>query len=155
MAADPILFVAGTWLGAASGLLALVTIAAFLARWGVRFRLVGITSFTALLAVSSLAFAISYTPRVTVPGAVRAPVVYDNGGDLVIAAAPAGITAEALQPTIEQVARNLRGSGRAGDDGWVHVRLRTIEPGEPKGASRPRILAAVRRNLASGVISPE
>jgi len=68
MAADPILLVAGTWLGAASGVLAVLTIAGFLSRWGIRFRLVGITSFTALLSLSCLAFAISYNPRVNVPG---------------------------------------------------------------------------------------
>ena len=68
MSTDPILLVAGEWLGAASGVLALITIVAYLVRWGVRFRLVGITSFTALLALSCLAFAVSYRPRVVVEG---------------------------------------------------------------------------------------
>ncbi|MEA5411570.1 DUF2518 family protein, partial [Synechococcus sp. BA-120 BA3] len=101
MAADPILLVAGTWLGAASGVLAVLTIAGFLARWGIRFRLVGITSFTALLALSCLAFSVSYNPRVSVPGAVQVPVVFDNGTDLVIAAAPASLEADAVAPTLE------------------------------------------------------
>jgi hypothetical protein len=64
MAADPILLTAGKWLGAASGVLALTTIAGYMSRWGIRFRLVGVTSFTALLAVSCLTFAVSYSPRV-------------------------------------------------------------------------------------------
>jgi hypothetical protein len=152
MAADPILLVAGEWLGAASGVLGLLTVAGFLRRWGIRFRLVGITSFTVLLALSCLAFAISYTPRVSVSGAVVAPVVFDNGGDLVIAAAPAGLAPEAFAPTALQVASNLRGSGRSSADGLVRVRLRGLEPAGD-GTSRPVVLAEAIRNLADGSIN--
>jgi len=151
MAADPILFVAGEWLGAASGVLALLTGAGFLARWGIRFRLVGITSFTALLAVSCLAFAVSYTPRVAIPGAVTVPVVYDNGGDLVVAAAPPDLAPEAIAPTLEQVARNLRGSGRSSANGRVHVRLRGLEP-VAGDAARPVVLGEVTRDFATGAV---
>ncbi|MEB3321817.1 MAG: Ycf51 family protein [Synechococcaceae cyanobacterium] len=151
MAADPILLEAGRWLGAASGGLALLTGAGFLARWGIRFRLVGVTSFTALLALSCLAFAVSYVPRVVVPGAVPAPVVFDNGGDLVVAAAPPDLPAEAIEPTIEQVARNLRGGGRTAPGGQVRVRLRRLEPAGAAGA-RPVILAEARRDLAAGTV---
>lgn len=151
MAADPILFVAGQWLGAASGVLFLLTAAGFLARWGVRFRLVGVTSFTALLAISCLAFSVSYTPRVAVPGSVQAPVVYDNGGDLVVAAAPEDLPEAAIAPTLEQVARNLRGGSRATRDGIVHVRLRRIEP-QQDGGARPVVLAEATRDLATGTI---
>lgn len=149
MPADPILLVAGTWLGAASGVLAVLTVAGFLSRWGIRFRLVGITSFTALLSLSCLAFAISYSPRVSVPGAVRAPVVFDNGTDLVIAAAPADLAEEAVAPTLEEVARNLRGGGRSSSVGEVRVRLRRVEAVEP-GLGRPVVLAETTRELAAG-----
>lgn len=149
---DPLLLVAGQWLGAASGLLAVLMVVAFLARWGIRFRLVGITSFTVLLCLSCLAFAVSYTPRVVVPGAVSVPVVYDNGGDLVVAAAPAGLPEPAWRPTVEQVARNLRGSGRTSDGGLVTVRLRRIDPVEA-GTARPVVLAESVRNLADGSVS--
>ena len=54
MAADPILLTAGRWLLASAGLLAVLTLAGFLSRWGIRFRLVGVTSFTTLLAISCL-----------------------------------------------------------------------------------------------------
>lgn len=153
MAADPILFTAGQWLGAASGLLALLTGVGFLARWGIRFRLVGITSFTALLALSCLAFAVSYTPRVSVPGALTVPVVYDNGGDLVVAAAPKGIDPAAIAPTLEQVARNLRGSGRSSSQGQVRVRLRALESAGD-GSSRPVVLGEVNRDFATGAVTP-
>ncbi|MCP9929731.1 hypothetical protein KBY82_02925 [Cyanobium sp. AMD-g] len=151
MAADPILLVAGTWLGAASGVLAVLTIAGFLSRWGIRFRLVGITSFTALLSLSCLAFSISYNPRVSVPGAVQVPVVFDNGTDLVIAAAPADLPSEAAAATVEQVARNLRGGGRGGSGGGgseVRVRLRRVEAVEP-GLARPVVLAETTRQEAT------
>jgi hypothetical protein len=156
MPTDPILFSTGEWLGAASGLLAFTTIAAFLLRWGIRFRLVGITSFTALLALSCLAFAVSYRPRVSVEGAVSVPVVFDNGADLVIAAARADFPAGAEAATVEQVARNLRGSGRNTVDGQVTVRLRRVEPIGP-GLSAPRVLAEARRDLRDGsvVVNPD
>jgi hypothetical protein len=152
MSADPFLFLAGQWLGAASGLLALLTAVGFSLRWGIRFRLVGVTSFTALLALSCLAFAISYTPRVSIPGAVVAPIVYDGGADLVIAAAPADLRPEAYGPTALQVASNLRGGGRTSPDGLVRVRLRRIEPAA-EGAARPVVLAEAVRNLSSGEVS--
>jgi hypothetical protein len=137
MAADPIFLTAGRWLLAAAGLLAVLTLAGFLSRWGMRFRLVGVTSFTTLLAISCLAFSVSYVPRTSVPGAAAAPVVFDNGGDLVIAAA--------------QVARNLRGSGRSSADGHVEVRLRRVEAID-SGRGRPVILARADRDLVSGEV---
>jgi hypothetical protein len=152
MAADPILLTAGQWLGAASGVLALATVVGYVSRWGIRFRLVGITSFTALLAVSCLAFAVSYTPRVQLEGAVSVPVVFDNGSDLVVAAAPADLPLQAAGPTVQQVALNLRGSGRSSADGLVHVRLRRIEPQGP-GLSRPVVLAEATRALADGAVT--
>jgi hypothetical protein len=154
MPADPILLTAGQWLGAASGLLAATTVVGYLSRWGIRFRLVGVTSFTALLAVSCLAFAVSYTPRVQLEGAVSVPVVFDNGGDLVVAAAPADLPQEAAAPTVRQVAENLRGSGRSSADGLVHVRLRRVETVAP-GLSKPVVLAQATRNLSTGKVELE
>jgi hypothetical protein len=152
MSADPLLFQAGQWLGAASGLLALLTAAAFLRRWGIRFRLVGVTSFTALLSLSCLAFAISYSPRVTISGAVVAPVVFDSGGDLVIAQARADLPREAWGPTALQVASNLRAGGRSSPTGQVRVRLRRVEPTGPD-SGRPLVLAEAVRNLITGEVS--
>ena len=153
MPVDPILLEAGRWLGMASGLLFVLMLLGFRLGWGIRFRLVGVTSFTTLLAVACVAFAISYRPRIAVPGAVSVPVVYDNGGDLVIAAAPVDLPAAAAAPSIEQVALNLRGSGRNSADGRVTVRLRRIEPQQP-GLDRPVVLAEVSRDLVTGALTP-
>lgn len=98
MPADPLLLKAGLWLGVATGLLLLATVVGFVAGWGTRFRLVGVTSFTGLLAISCLAFAISYSPRIQVAGAVSVPVVFDNGTDLVVAAAPADLPRRPTAP---------------------------------------------------------
>lgn len=152
MAADPILIQAGLGLGAAGGVLLLLTVIGFVARWGVRFRLVGITSFTLLLAISCLAFAVSYVPRVSVPGARSVPVVYDNGTDLVVAAAPQDLAPEAIRPTLEELTRNVHGSGRTSDDGRVHVRLRRLEPAGD-GASRPVVLGEGLLELATGAVT--
>jgi hypothetical protein len=152
MGADPIFFQAGQWLGAAGGVLVVVTVVAFLARWGVRFRLVGVSSFTLLLAISCLAFAVSYVPRISIPGARSVPVVYDNGTDLVIAAAPADLAAEAILPTLEEVARNVRGNSRTSEDGFVHVRLRRVEPA-PEGAGQPVVLGEALVELATGSLT--
>ena len=149
MRADPLLLSAGQWLGIAGGVLLLLTLVAFAARWGFRFRLVGVTSFTVLLSLSCLAFAVSYAPRIQVEGAVSVPVVFDNGGDLVVAAAPADLDPAAFLPTVEQVARNLRGSGRNATD--VEVRLRRVEA-SGDGTDRPVVLATAMSNLADGEV---
>ncbi|MEY3962943.1 MAG: hypothetical protein RLZZ106_198 [Cyanobacteriota bacterium] len=150
MRADPLLLTAGEWLGVASAALLLLTLVAFVVRWGIRFRLVGVTSFTVLLSLSCLAFAVSYAPRQLVDGAVSVPVVFDNGSDLVVAAAPADLDPAAFGPSVQQVALNLRGSGRGTQ--LVEVRLRRVEPTAP-GTDTPVVLATAIRNLADGSVS--
>jgi hypothetical protein len=150
MRADPLLLTAGEWLGIASAVLLLLTVLAFVVRWGIRFRLVGVTSFTVLLSLSCLAFAVSYAPRQLVDGAVSVPVVFDNGTDLVVAAAPADLDPAAFGPSVQQVALNLRGSGRGTE--LVEVRLRRVEATAP-GTDTPVVLATAIRNLADGSVS--
>ena len=86
----------------------------------------------------------------TVPVAVSVPVVFDNGSDLVVAAAPADLAAETFGPSVEQVARNLRGSGRK--DPTVEVRLRRVEP-QGDGVDRPVVLATAVRDWATGDVT--
>jgi hypothetical protein len=135
------------WL-AWSGLgFAVLTGVAFVARWGLRFRLVGVTSFTVLLAISSWAFSVSYTPPVVVDGALRAPVVFDNGTNLVVAQAPSSIDAKAIEPTLAQLAGNLRPGGRGGDE--VVIRLRQLQP-VSEGLSQPVILGETTVSTVTG-----
>ena len=147
MALDQLLISAVPWLGWTGLGLSLLTVLAFLAKWGLRFRLVGVSSFTLLLAVSCWAFGVSYTPPVVVEGAIRAPVVFDNGTDLVVAQAPADLEPATVSATLEQLAGNLRSAGRG--SGTVKVRLRAFEtPGD--GISRPVILGETVRNFRPG-----
>ena len=123
MAFDQLLLTAAPWLGWAGLGLGVLTGVAFLTGWGIRFRLVGVSSFTLLLAVSSWAFGVSYTPPVVVEGAVRAPIVFDNGNDLVVAQVPADLAPTTVQATLEQLEGNLRGSGPVS---YTHLTLPTI-----------------------------
>lgn len=137
------------WLGVTGALLASLTVVAFFARWGIRFRMVGVSSFTVLLATFCWAFAVSYTPRVTVEGALSVPVVYDNGSDLVVATYPMDAPVRAVLPTLQQLAANLRPQGRTSADGMLHIRLRRLESAG-EGRSRPVVVAKASKDLRTG-----
>ena len=144
MAFDQLLLTAAPWLGWTGLGLVGLTVIAFLARWGVRFRLVGVSSFTLLLSVSCWAFAVSYTPPVAIEGASRAPVVFDNGDDLVVAQLPGDADDSTIEPTLQQLAGNLRGSGRSSST--VTVRLRSLDTSSD-GRSRPVIRGELQRDF--------
>lgn len=135
------------WLAWGGAALSVLTIVAFIAGWGVRFRLVGVSSFTLLLSASCWAFSVSYTPTVKVDGALRVPVVFDNGDDLVVAQASVDFPPEAVAPTLEQLAINVRPGGRS--SAVVSVRLRQLQPAGD-GASRPIILGELERSFEPG-----
>ena len=144
MALDQLLLTAAPWLGWSGLALGLLTVVAFVAGWGLRFRLVGVSSFTLLLSVSCWAFGVSYSPPVLIEGAVRVPIVFDNGEALVVAQAPAEMPMSAVTPTLEQLAGNLRGAGRSSRT--VQVRLRALQP-DGDGRSRPVILGEIVRDF--------
>ena len=146
---DQLLLTTAPWLAWAGVAFTLLTVIAFVAGWGLRFRLVGVSSFTFLLAVSCWAFALSYSPPVVVDGARRVPVVFDNGDDLVVAQAQDDLTADAVQPTLDQLAANLRGAGRSSS--VVEVRLRALRP-EGDGVSRPVVLGKTLRDFRTAPI---
>jgi len=134
------------WGGAGASLL---TILAYLFSWGIKFRLTGITIFTLLLSASCWAFDQSYTPPFNVEGYKYAPIVFDNGYDLVVAQASNDFPEEAIKPTLLQIAGNLKGGGRNGAQ--VKVRLRKIEPAGD-GISKPIILGEIINDLKESKI---
>ena len=75
------------WLAWGGSGLGILTVLAYLFNWGIKFRLTGTTIFTLLLSASCWAFEQSYTPPFNVEGYKYAPIVYDNGFDLVVAQA--------------------------------------------------------------------
>jgi len=149
MAFDQLLLTTAPWLAWAGVGFSVLTVIGFVSGWGLRFRLVGVSSFTFLLAISCWAFALSYSPPVVVEGAIRVPIVFDNGDDLVVAQAPSGLDPAAVAPTLEQLAANLRGAGRSSS--VVSVRLRSVEP-SGDGVSRPVLLGDTLRDFRSAPI---
>ena len=149
MAFDQLLLTTAPWLAWAGVGFSVLTMIGFVSGWGLRFRLVGVSSFTFLLAISCWAFALSYSPPVVVEGAIRVPIVFDNGDDLVVAQAPSGLDPAAVAPTLEQLAANLRGAGRSSS--VVSVRLRAVEP-SGDGVSRPVLLGDTLRDFRSAPI---
>ena len=134
------------WLAWSGLVLSVLTVVAFVTRWGFRFRLVGVSSFTFLLAVSCWAFSISYSPPVQVEGAIQVPIVFDNGSDLIVAQASADFADSAIAPTLSQIAANLRPGGRNRE---VRVRLRQLQTVR-EGTSRPVVLGETIRDFSQG-----
>ena len=144
MSLSQFLLQANHWLAWLALGLVLLTLIAFLVSWGAKFRLIGATIFTLLLSGSCWAYAQSYQPPLLVEGAIYAPVVYDNGFDLVVAQAQNDFPEEAIEPSLKQIANNLKGGGRNGAK--VHVRIRRIETLE-NGVSEPIILGELIRDI--------
>ena len=142
---------AATWFSWSGLALAIITILFFIFNWGGKYRLVGATIFTLLLSISCWAFSESYRPPLNVEGAKYAPVVYDNGSDLVVAQASEDFPEEAIEPTLQQIAGNLKGGG--GNRSVVHVRIRKLEP-VAEGVSKPVILGEVLLDVVTGTTSP-
>ena len=137
------------WLAWGGSGLGVLTILAYLFKWGIKFRLTGITIFTLLLSSSGWAFDQSYRPPINIEGYKYAPIVYDNGFDLVVAQASNDFPEEAIKPTLLQIAGNLKGGGRNGAQ--VKVRLRKIESAGD-GISKPIILGEVINDLKESKI---
>ncbi len=142
---------ATSWLAWSGIGLTIITLIAFITRWGIKFRLVGATIFTILLSGSFWAFQESYTPPREIEGALYVPVVYDNGADLVVAQASEDFPEEAIQPSLEQIAENLKGGGRNVKN--VYVRIRRIEDVE-EGISKPVVLGQIIRDPSKKINSP-
>ena len=137
------------WLAWGGSGLGIFTILAYAFKWGIKFRLTGATIFTLLLSASCWAFEQSYTPPFNVEGYKYAPIVYDNGFDLVVAQASKDFPKEAIKPTLLQIAGNLKGGGRNGAQ--VKVRLRKIESAGD-GVSKPIILGEIINDLKESKI---
>ena len=69
MPLEDLLETATSWLVKGGAVFLALTLVAFIAKWGLRFRLVGVTSFTFVLAIGCWAFGLSYTPTVSIEGA--------------------------------------------------------------------------------------
>lgn len=105
---------------------------AFLAKWGIRFRLVGTTGFCGVLTAGL--FGLSFQPLVptTIEGAIPYTTVFDSGASQLVIAVPSSITEEQLEATLQQAAVNSFNPSQLGGAGQAPlIRARTIVHREP------------------------
>jgi hypothetical protein len=134
-------------MGGLTTLAALVTLVGFGFRWGIRFRLVGVTGFMAVLTGGLFALGLTPVTRTVLPNASRYTTVYDGGGTQAVIAVAGNLTPEQLTATLQQAANDLFSYGRlATGDGMLTVRARTLLHPEP-GVTEPLYLGQVRRSL--------
>ncbi len=125
-----------------------VTTIAFIAKWGFRFRMVGVTSFTGVLAGGVLGLSLALYQRPTIPNAQPFVRVYDrSAGQLVISVNPK-MTPVQLEATLKQAAIDLSSPGRSSADGTITVRARVLLHTEP-GVTQPLYVGAAVRSLDS------
>ena len=144
------LFTYAQWSGIATIGCLILAVIAFIAGWGFRFRLVGVTSFMAVLTLGIFALGLGLFPHAEIPGAVRYSLVYDNGANQAVVAVPPEIEPSAIEPTLRQAATDLYSYGRTGTNGndRFTVKLRTVL--HPKtGVSQPLYLGEASRSLIS------
>ncbi len=126
-----------------------LTIIGFILKWGVRFRLVGITSFMTVVTGSLFALGLGLFTRTEIPGAVRYALVYDNGANQAVISVPfEELTASQVDATLRQAADDLFSFGRADREKneLLTIRLRTLSHPEI-GVSIPLYLGEVKRSL--------
>lgn len=123
-----------------------VTTIAFMAKWGFRFRMVGVTSFTGVLAGGVLGLSLALYQRPMIPDAQPFVRVYDRAaGQLVITVNPQ-MTSHQLEATLKQAVIDLSSPGRSSSDGTVMVRARVMVHTEP-GVTQPLYVGAAVRSL--------
>lgn len=135
------------WAGITTLIVAVLAIAGFLFKWGVRFQLVGVTGFMAVLTGGLFALSLVPIMRTVVPGAVRFSVIYDTGATQAVIAVPPTITETELEATLRQAASDLFSYGRLGrEQDQLKIRARTIIHPE-LGVSQPVYLGNAQRSL--------
>tara|TARA_B100001029_G_C14863297_1_gene340302 strand:- start:169 stop:618 length:450 start_codon:yes stop_codon:yes gene_type:complete len=125
-------------------ILTLFTLVSFFINLSYKFRLTGASIFAFLLSISSWAFLQSYSKNIKVDGAVYVPIVYDNGSDLIIAKANIDFPLEAVEPSLEQISRNLKRGSRSGKN--VIIRIRGLEK-ISEDISKPIILGETEKSF--------
>ncbi|MEA5510799.1 Ycf51 family protein [Crocosphaera sp. UHCC 0190] len=136
------------WSGIATITFLFLGILAFIFKWGIRFRLVGITGFMAVLTVGLFGLGLGLFTRTEIPGAVRFSRVYDNGANQMVIVVKPSITETELEATLKQAANDYFSYGRtAGEDNQLTIRVRTLIHPEP-GVSIPLYLGQVKRSLS-------
>ncbi len=137
------------WAGILTLVSGVIAVLGFIFKWGVRFRLVGVTGFLGVLTAGLFALGLVPFTRTVIPGAIHFSVVYDTGSNQTVIAVPPSITQSELEATLRQAASDLFSYGRLGGvDNQLTIRARTIVHPEP-GVTKPLFLGQVKRSLAT------
>lgn len=142
------LIIGAQWVGIFTIVCAVLAVLAFLFKWGIRFRLVGVTGFMAVLTGGIFALSLGFHSRPSIPDAVHYSRVFDRGGDQVVIAVSPKVTEPQLRATLQQATADLYSPGRLSQGAdYLTVRVRTILHPEP-GVSQPLYLGEVQRSLS-------
>lgn len=142
----------GTWVQwsgiATLGFFALMVLG-FILKWGIRFRLFGVTSFMVVLTVGLFGLSLGLFNRSLVPGSVRYTLVYDNANSQAVIALSPTVTPQQVEATLQQASNDLYSYGRIGiGNDFFTVRARTVIHPET-GVSKPLYLGEARRAIAN------
>lgn len=141
-------FTYAKWSGILTLGLLLLTILGFVLGWGIRFRLVGVTSFLTVLTAGLFALKLGLFTRTVVPGAVRFSLVYDSGATQAVVVVPPKITESELEATLRQAANDLYSPGRNSVNGEDKLTIRARALLHPKpGVTIPLYVGQVKRSL--------
>ena len=133
------------WIGIGTLVFGAIAFLAFWLQWGIRFRLVGVTGFMAVLTAGLYALVLGLSVHTTVPGSVRYSLVYDDSATRTAIAVPPSITESELEATLQEAAENIFSYGRLGrGTGEFVVRARTVVHPEP-GLSQILYLGSAKR----------
>jgi hypothetical protein len=135
--------------GYATIIFLVLTIIAFIFKWGFRFRFVGVTSFMGVVTASIFALSLGLFTPIRIEGAIRYHLVYDNGANQAVITVPASINQQEIDATLRQAAEDLFSPGRLGLGGdQLIIRMRSIFHVK-NGISQPLYLGEVKRSLAN------
>ena len=121
-----------------------ITLISFFFNFSLKFRLTGATIFSFLLSIFSWAFLQSYSEVIEIEGSVYVPIVYDNGSDLIITKADQDFPRESIEPTLKQIASNLKKGSRSGRK--VKIRIRSLEK-ISEGVSKPIVIGEIEKSF--------
>ena len=116
------------WSGYMTIALFILTLIAWIAGWGFKFRLFGAASFMGVVTASIFALSLGLFTHTTIPGAARYSLVYDNGYNKAVIVVPPDIDQSAIAPTLRQAVADLSTYGRTGSNGnnQFTVAIRTV-----------------------------
>lgn len=137
------------WSGYFTLFCAALMVLGWVLKWGIRFRLVGITGFMGVLTGGLFALGLGLHDRPQIPGAVKFTRVFDSGASQVVIVVPPTITEAQLDATLRQAAVDLYSTGRLSQgEATMTIRARSLLHPQP-GVSQPLYLGQIKPSLSS------